>query len=91
MKFKYTGPDTGIPKIPFDLILLGVFPRPGKDKKTGKILKEDCLSNGQIIEIPDDHPQKEKIIKGLNAWGHFEQVKGRGRPAANTQIEKESE
>lgn len=67
MKFKYTGTGKGIPRIPFDLILLNLYPR---DKK---------LQPNEIIEIPDNHPQINQIIKGLDAHGHFERIEEKSK------------
>jgi hypothetical protein len=58
-KFKYKGKGR---MVPFDLIMLNVWPRGEKLKK------------GDIIEIPNDHPQKDRIIASMRKNGLFEEV-----------------
>ena len=60
-KFEYTG-KSGM--VLFDLMMLNVWPR------------GEPANKGDIIEIPDDHPKKEKIIASMRKTGLFKE-KGR--------------
>jgi hypothetical protein len=58
-KFKYKGKDG---MVLFDLIMLNVWPRGEKLKK------------GDIIKVPENHPQKDRIIASMRKNGLFEEI-----------------